>query len=169
MRASTPPRASATALSFGTRSSTLISEFCRNTWPWTLTEMVSGSRSCSSDFAWLCGRSSGTPTVSSGADTMKTMSNTSMTSTNGVTLISLITTRRRRLCLPAEAAPTTLPAISVPSTALVDLPRQDRREFVGEAFEAPRLPVHLGYEFIVENRRRDGGNKADRGRKQRLG
>ena len=38
--------------------------------------------------AWVSGRSIGTPTVSSGAATMKMISSTSMTSTNGVTLIS---------------------------------------------------------------------------------
>ena len=36
------------------------------------------------------GKSTGTPTVNSGAATMKIISNTSMTSTIGVTLISLI-------------------------------------------------------------------------------
>src|SRR5580693_7853871 len=61
---------------------------------------VSGSGFWLSDLAWLCGRLIGTPTVSNGADTMKTLSNTSMTSTNGVTLISLMTGRRRRPLLP---------------------------------------------------------------------
>ena len=63
--------------------------------PLSLTEMVSGSLSCSRLLAWVCGRSIGTPTVSSGADTMKMISSTSITSTMGVTLISLITVRRR--------------------------------------------------------------------------
>ena len=40
--------------------------------------------------ACVCGRSIGTPTVRSGAATMKTMRSTSITSTNGVTLISAI-------------------------------------------------------------------------------
>ena len=52
--------------------------------------MVSGSLSPSSCFASDFGNSIGTPTVSSGAVTMKMMSSTSMTSTIGVTLISLI-------------------------------------------------------------------------------
>src|SRR5262249_16869379 len=132
---------------------------------------VSGSRSCSSDLAWLCGKSSGTPTVSSGADTMKTIRSTSMTSTNGVTLISLITARRPRLPRPPDDPPTTFAAITRPRplSPLVDLPRQDRGEFVGKPFKALRLPVHLGNELIVENRRRDGGNKTNRGRKQRFG
>ena len=41
--------------------------------------------------ALASGRSTGIETVSSGAATMKMISNTSMTSTIGVTLISLIT------------------------------------------------------------------------------
>src|SRR5580658_4800163 len=129
---------------------------------------VSGSVFWLSDLAWLCGRLIGTPTVSSGADTMNTINSTSMTSTNGVTLISLITARRRPRRLPVEATFSTLTAIGVPSPALVDLPRQDRREFVGETFQPHRLPVHLGDEFIIENRRRDGGNEADCGREQRF-
>jgi len=131
--------------------------------------MVSGSVFWLSDLAWLCGRLIGTPTVSSGADTMKTMSNTSMTSTNGVTLISLMTARRRRPCLPLDADAITFPAIvpspAVPSPALVDLPRQDRGEFVGEPLQPLGLLVHLGGELIIENSRRNGGNEANCRRK----
>src|SRR5262249_10722355 len=167
MRSSSPPRAWVIACSFGTSSSTLISEFCRNTSPSTLTETVSGSLSWSSDFACVCGRSIGTPTVSSGADTMKMMSSTSITSTMGVTLISLITARRRWRRLPTCAVGT-MPAIaSLPP--LVDLARQNRRGLGGKAFEPLRLLVHLGNELVIENRRRDGGNKADCSREQRLG
>src|SRR5580704_12295155 len=157
------------ALSFGTKSSSLISSSWRKTWPSTLTEMVSGWLFCSSALAWLCGRSIGTPTVSSGADTMNTINSTSMTSTNGVTLISLMTARRRPRRLPVEATFSALIAILAPSPALVDLPRQDRRKLVGETLQPPRLPVHLSHEFIIENRRRDGGNEANRGREQRFG
>src|SRR6202040_3160551 len=153
---------------------------------------VSGSGFWLSDLAWLCGRLIGTPTVSSGADTMKTMSSTSMTSTNGVTLISLMTARRRRPCLPLDADAITLPAMvpspavpspavpspavpspavpspTVPSPALVDLPRQDRGEFVGEPLQPLGLLVHLGGELIIENSRRNGGNEANCGCKQRF-
>src|SRR5580704_5948219 len=128
---------------------------------------VSGSVFWLSDLAWLCGRLMGTPTVSSGADTMKMMSSTSMTSTNGVTLISLMTGRRRRPPLPLDAASITPPAM-VPSPALVDLPRQDRRELVGEPLQPLGLLVHLGGELIIENSRRNGGNEANCGCKQRL-
>src|SRR5580704_18128151 len=139
--------------------------------------MVSGSVFWLSDLAWLCGRLIGTPTVSSGADTMKTMSSTSMTSTNGVTLISLMTVRRRRPPLPREADAITLPAMvpspavsphPSPSPAIVDLPRQDRGEFVGEPLQPLGLLVHLGGELIIENSRRNGGNEANCGCKQRF-
>src|SRR5580698_4019674 len=149
---------------------------------------VSGSVFWLSDLAWLCGRLMGTPTVSSGADTMKMMSSTSMTSTNGVTLISLMTARRRRPPRPREADSITLPAMvpspavpspavpspaqsphpTGPSPALVDLPRQDRGEFVGEPLQPLGLLVHLGGELIIENSRRNGGNEANCGCKQRF-
>src|SRR4029077_14957999 len=96
-----------------------------------------------------------------------TMSKTSMTSTNGVTLISLMTARLRRAPLPPPADAITLPAM-VPSPALVDLPRQDRREFVGEPLQPLGLLVHLGGELIIENSRRNGGNEANCGCKQRF-
>src|SRR6185312_16211330 len=124
----------------------------------------------SSDLALVCGRSSGTPTVSSGAETMKMISSTSMTSTIGVTLISLMTARRRcRRRLISTVAPLAPPAPMVPSRALVDLTRQNGGKLVGKAFEPLRLLVHVGDKFVIENRRGYGGNKADRGGKQRLG
>src|SRR5215470_1229695 len=174
MRSSKPPRASVTALSFGTNSSTWISLFCRKTLPSVFTEIVSGSLSWSRLLACVCGRSIGTPTVRSGADTMKMINSTSMTSTIGVTLISAITGLRRCRRLPntPECAPPPLIAIAVPFyplAALVDLARQDRRELVGEAFEPLRLFVHLGHEFVVKNRRRYGCHKADRSCEQGLG
>ena len=52
------------------------------------TVMNSGLLSVGRAGAAVLGRSTGTPTVISGAETMKTISSTSMTSTNGVTLIS---------------------------------------------------------------------------------
>jgi hypothetical protein len=55
----------------------------------------------------VCGKSSGTPAVIMGAATMKMMSSTSMTSMNGVMLISLIApgvrARLRRRPPPAPA------------------------------------------------------------------
>src|SRR5215467_3017882 len=168
MRSSKPPRASVTALSLVTRSSTAISLFCRNTWHCGLTDNVRGSRSWSRLLARVCGKSIGTPTVSNGAETMKMMSSTSITSTIGVTLISLITARRRCRRLEFDAAALAVLSPMAASSPFVDLPRQDRGEFVGKPFEALRLFVHLGSELVVENCCRDGGHQTDRGRKQRL-
>ena len=50
--------------------------------------MVSGSFGSLIGGAWVCGNSTGTPTVNSGAVTMNTTSSTSITSTSGVTLMS---------------------------------------------------------------------------------
>src|SRR6516164_8868768 len=174
MRWSTPPPwASEMALSLATRSSTPISVFCRKILPSPLTEIVSGSLFWSRLLAWLWGRSSGTPTVRSGAETMKMMSRTSMTSTIGVTLISLMMPRRRWRRRPDSIAPPgIIPMRDSPSeisAALVDLPRQDCREFVREAFEALSLLVHLGRELVVENRRRYGSHEADCSCEQGLG
>src|SRR5262249_14198661 len=158
-----------TALSFGTSSSTWISLFCRNTLPSVFTETVSGSLSWSRLLACVCGRSIGTPTVSSGADTMKMINSTSITSTIGVTLISAITGLRRCRRLPTMTPAPPPPAAISPSSAFVDLPRQDRGEIVRKALPPLPLPVHIGAEFVIESVRLDGGNEADRGREQGLG
>src|SRR5437870_4032698 len=136
--------------------------------------MASGSLSWSRLLAWVCGRSMGTPTVNSGADTMKMINKTSITSTMGVTLISAMTGRRRWRRLPATAAAPVFSAMSIPSPVpschpFVELPRQDGGELVGEPLQALGLLVHVGYEFVIENRRRYGSDKADCGRKQRFG
>src|SRR5207302_10578420 len=98
------------------------------------------------------------------------ISSTSITSTIGVTLISAITGFRRWRRLPtAMVAVVPRAATPVPSGRFVDLPRQDRGKLVSKPFKPLRLLVHLGDELVIENRRRDGGNKADRGREQGLG
>ncbi len=66
--------------------------------------MVIGCVSEFSAFAWVSGRSIGTPTVIIGAATMKMISSTSMTSTSGVTLISVMT-RLAATAATASAAP----------------------------------------------------------------
>ena len=60
-----------------------------NTVPSALTVMTRGSSASAIALALVLGRSTGTPTVSSGAVIMNTIRSTSMTSTKGVTLISL--------------------------------------------------------------------------------
>src|SRR5215470_3307329 len=127
--------------------------------------------------ALVCGRSSGTPTVSRGAETMKMMSKTNMTSTIGVTLISAMTGRRRCRRRPATAAepapiaiPDPYPRPGVPGplflrrlSPFVDLPRQDGGKLVGEALQALGLLVHVGHELVIENGRRYGGDQANCG------
>src|SRR5689334_5642562 len=125
------------------------------------------------------GRSISMLDVIKGAATMKMISSTSITSTIGVTLISAITAARRRPRRPPP--PPAEPAMFIAmillsrcarhlpsSRPLVDLAGQDGRKLVGEAFQALRLPVHFGSELIIENGRRDGGDKTDGGRKQRF-
>src|SRR5216683_3319284 len=178
MRSSVPPRASVIAFSFGIRSLIATSVSLMNTRPRMSTESCSGVLSCWSRLlAWVCGRSSGTPTVNSGADTMKMISSTSITSTIGVTLISAITARRRpRRPPPGEPAMFIAMICSSSrwahtyraSRPFVDPARQDRGKFVGEPFQPLGLPIHLGGELIVEDSRRNGSDKADCRGKQRL-
>ena len=58
--------------------------------PFAFIESVSGSASSGRESADVSGRSTYTPTVSNGAVTIKIINNTNITSTKGVTLISLI-------------------------------------------------------------------------------
>ena len=58
--------------------------------PFELIDKVSGSASSGRESAELSGKSTCTPTVNNGAVTIKMMRRTNITSTNGVTLISLI-------------------------------------------------------------------------------
>src|SRR3954454_22619017 len=95
----------------------------------------------------------------SGAETMKMINSTSMTSTIGVTLISDMTGRRRWRRLPATAAVPAFIAIPDPLSPFVDLPRQDGGKLVGEPLQAMGLFVHVRYEFVIENSRRYGGDK----------
>ena len=76
------------ASSFGVSESRPISDSCRNTLPSFLMETTSGSPGSVIGLASVLGKSTGTPTVKSGAVIMKMTSSTSMTSTSGVTLIS---------------------------------------------------------------------------------
>src|ERR1700752_4673433 len=195
IRSSMPPRASVIAFSFGIRSAIDTSVSLMKILPLTSTESCSGVLSCSRLFAWVCGRSSGTPTVKSGADTMKMINSTSITSTMGVTLISAMTALRPLRRPPPPEAPMFMPMIwcspplppydtadsrplsgaqSYPKTGchlsgscpLVDLAREDRRKLVRKALQPLGLPVHLGDEFIIENCRRNCGDQADCGGKQ---
>jgi hypothetical protein len=67
--------------------------FAEKTWPVALMDKVMGLASTLRGAAEVFGRSRGTPPLMSGAATMKMMRSTSMTSMNGVMLISLIARR----------------------------------------------------------------------------
>src|SRR3954453_9714943 len=176
MRSSKPPRASVIAFSFGTSSFIATSVSLMKILPLMSTDSCSGVLSCSRLLAWVCGKSRGTPTVRSGAETMKMINSTSMTSTIGVTLISAITALRRPRRPPPAVPPEVIPMISDPksplaalaSCPLVDLARQDRGKLVGKPLQPLRLPVHLRGELVVENCRRNCGDQADRGGKKRF-
>src|SRR5215218_6811933 len=146
----------------------------RYTLPSDLIDSVTGFASLLSGAAAAFGRSSGTPAVIRGAVTMKMMRRTSMTSMNGVILISLMTPRlprrRRRRPPPCPCAMAEAIVIAAASGrlrrmrvhALVDLARQDRRELVGEALE-PRLQLrHLRLQLVVGKHRRDRREESDR-------
>ncbi len=93
-----------------------------------------------------------------------------MTSTNGVTLISAIGNGGGAPCAGAAAGTADAGDDAHQAAFRSSIwPRQDRRELVGEALHAGREPRHLRGELVVEDDRGDGGEKAKRGCKQRLG
>src|SRR5688572_24851710 len=139
-------------------------------------ESVTGLASMLSGAARVCGRSRGTPPVIRGAATMKMIRSTSMTSMNGVMLISLMAParrlrrRRRRAAVPWARPPGDAAMLRLSSSrqcdALVDLARQDGRELVGEGLHAALGLRHLRLELVVGEHRGDGGEQADGGREQ---
>src|SRR5262245_16892449 len=103
---------------------------------------------------------------------MNTMSKTSITSTNGVTLISLMGTWRRDWRLrppPAPPAAFKLAAILVPrSRPHVDLARNDRRELVGEGFQPLTEAGGIGRELVIKHHGRNCSEQPERGGEQGL-
>ena len=69
--------------------------------PFEFIESVRGSTSSGSESAELSGKSTWTPTVNYGAVTINIINKTNITSTNGVTLISLIGSFDERFNLKA--------------------------------------------------------------------
>src|SRR5262245_16321327 len=137
------------------------------------TVTVSGSLLRLSDWPLAAGRSTGRPDNKSGAVTMKTMSNTSITSTKGVTLISCIGVwprarpRRPPLARPVlRLAPIGSP---LPPGAHVDLTRHNGGEFVGKGLEPLAERRGIGGKLVVEDHRRDRCQEAEGRGKQRLG
>src|SRR5208337_1806483 len=124
------------------------------------TVTVSGSLSLLSSEPSLLGRSTGTPTVKSGAATMNIMSRTSITSTKGVTLISAIGLCLRPFLRLAPLGPLAGAWRDAPmpasSSLHIELARDDRGELVREGFEALREPRRRLAEIVVENDGRNG-------------
>src|SRR3990170_5949693 len=165
---SVPFLAMALSLSATSLRDTFVSPM--NTSPLALTEIVNGSLLLSSCLPLACGSSIGTPTVNSGAATMKMISSTSITSTMGVTLISCMGAwrwPRRLLRRPPPAA--CLRLIAIGSAPDVDLARDDGREPVRQGLEPLVDLLRIGGELIVEDHRRNGCNEAEGGGEEGYG
>src|ERR1700722_235981 len=117
--------------------------------------MVRGSSFSFITDAFVLGRSTGTPTVSMGAVIIKITSNTNMTSTMGVTLIS--ETRRALRRDPVARALLREKAILV---SFVKLARNDRSKFIREGIKTVGIPVELEGELIIGNHGGDSSDKA---------
>src|SRR5690606_38667817 len=121
--------------------------------------------------AAVLGRSIGTPAVIIGAATMKMISSTSITSTMGVTLISLITALplRRRRRPPPPSAPPVLAPMAMLTAPRFELAAQNGGEFIREPLQPPGHLGRVGAELVVENHRRNGRDQPDGSSEQRLG
>src|SRR6185312_11411127 len=108
------------------------------------------------------GRSTGMPTCRSGAATMKIISSTSITSTIGVTLISLIGALRPRRRRPRPPPPPIFTLAPMCSGPHVDLTRYDRGELVGKGVQTLRDRRRIGGKFVVEDDGGNGGHQTER-------
>src|SRR5512136_1291376 len=116
---------------------------------------------CSSAFtAWArtSGRATSTPCWIRGAVTMKMMRSTSITSTSGVTLISV------RVWRPEPPVPE-----ATGGSSAEEVPLHDVEEVVGEVGHLAVEDPDARDEEVVEDHRRDGGEEAHRGGDERLG
>src|SRR5262249_26062862 len=120
------------------------------------------------------GRSTETSTVASGAATMKMISSTSITSMNGVTLISWTSSRsslpwsRRTLIAPRPLfgrRPDRRPG----DHAAVEIAADQAEHLGGGVAELRPVAGDRAGEHIVDHHRRNRGREAEGGREQRLG
>src|SRR6185312_125323 len=116
----------------------------------------------------------GTPAVSSGAEIMKMISSTSITSTSGVTLISesarrLRPRRRPRRWLEESSESGIAGASSLGPDPLAQAAGDRGGKLFGEPFEAAGELARVGRELVVGDVGRDGGGETDGGREQRFG
>src|SRR5512138_3563788 len=122
-----------------------------------LMERTSFCSSASTALARASGSLTSTPCWMSGAVTMKMMRSTSITSTSGVTLISVRVWRPEP---PEDIATARLLAEEVPA--------DDVEEVVREVGHLAVEHADLRDEEVVGDNRRDGGEEADRGGDERL-
>src|SRR5208282_5142206 len=132
--------------------------------------MTSGSLGSLMAGALVCGRSTGTPTVKSGAVTMKMTSRTSITSTMGVTLISLM--RRRWPVRPKKPASRELCCMMAMAQILgflIQLSRKYGAELGGEGAQPAGIAAEIVRELVVGDHRRDRRHQAQGGGEESLG
>src|SRR5690606_38569809 len=139
-----------------------------------------GSLTSSTAPASVLGSSTGTPTVSKGAEIMKMISSTSMTSTSGVTLISdsgRFFARLRPRTRPPPAPPAPMPISAPPRVdgrlghrgAVAQTAGHRGLQLVGEALEPAGELGRVDRELVVGDIGRDGRRQADGGGEQGLG
>src|ERR1700757_912029 len=119
---------------------------------------TSFSSACSICCAWARGRSTLTPLWMSGAVTMKMMSSTSMTSTSGVTLMSVI----------ARRPPPVSPPNATSGRLLEDVPLDDVQEVGAEVAHLVLQHADARVERVVGDQGGDCGEKSHRRGDQRL-
>src|SRR6201996_9509802 len=123
-------------------------------------------RGCSA--AVEAGRLTPMSTVASGAATMKMINSTSMTSMNGVTLISC-STSRSSLFEPERRIPIGLLRRSRQRQGMTQLPAaDDQQQLCGRIAEQGAITADHAREVVVDYDRRDRGDQAERGRQQRF-
>src|SRR5262249_26342640 len=111
-------------------------------------------------------------TVASGAAIMKMISNTNITSMNGVTLISWTSLRsaspwsRRTAMALLRGGPA---ALRLVERATVEIAAHQTQNFGGGIGMLRAIAGDPAREHVVHDDRRDGGDEAERGGEQRLG
>src|SRR3954463_10380600 len=145
----------------------------------TVTNTGCSGRGCGATA--LAGRSTPRSTVASGAATMKMISSTSITSMNGVTLISWASARSSslpRARIPNRAPMTALlrgacgagRATAAIETALkTSLAADQQQQLRRGVAEQRAIRRDRTRQIIVDHARGDGRDQAERGRQQRLG
>src|SRR4051794_23702007 len=101
---------------------------------------------------------------------MKMMSSTSMTSMNGVTLISCVSPNSSSSRSLSEAPMALLRGARKHAAVLaIEIARQQTADRAGGAADEFEIAPRAAREVIVEDHRRDRRHQSDRGREQRFG